>query len=88
MTEITLTLKNKVGLHARPAAEMIKTAAKFKSKIALTGNEKQANAKSIITVLSLGLKRGDSLTISADGADEREAIQALSELIRSNFHED
>lgn len=88
MTQATLTLMNKIGLHARPAAELIKTAAKFQSKITLEGKNRQADAKSIIMVLSMGLRQGDSLTITADGPDEEEAIRALRELVESKFHEE
>ena len=88
MTQAVVTLSNPTGLHARPASELIKAAAKFQSKIVLNGNGKRADAKSIIMVLALGLKKGDSMTISADGPDETEAISALQELAAENFHEE
>ncbi len=88
MTQTIVTLSNPTGLHARPASELIKAAAKFNCKIILNGNGKRADAKSIIMVLALGLKKGDSMTISADGPDENEAISALEELVAEKFHEE
>lgn len=87
MKQISLTLTNPVGLHARPAAEMVKAAAKFKSKITLEGNGRKADAKSIIMVLGMGLRQNDAITISAEGADEEAAIEILAELVKQRFHE-
>ncbi len=86
MKQTTLVLTNPTGLHARPAAEMVKAAAKFKSKIILEGNGKKADAKSIILVLGLGLRQNDSITICAEGEDEEPAIETLAELVQ-RFHE-
>lgn len=87
MVEETLILENKVGLHARPAAEMVKLASRYGSRVMLYGKGKTANAKSIISVISLGLGKGDRLTISAEGPDEEECVCSLAELVRSGFHE-
>ncbi len=87
MRERTLTLTNPTGLHARPAAEMVKAAAKFKSRITLAGNGRKADAKSIIMVLGLGLRKSDAVTICAQGEDEEAAVQMLSELVEQRFHE-
>lgn len=87
MKQISLTLTNPVGLHARPAAQMVKAAAKFKSKITLEGNGRKADAKSIIMVLGMGLRQNDVITISAEGADEEAAIEILAELVKQRFHE-
>lgn len=87
MRQISLTLTNPVGLHARPAAQMVKAAAKFKSKITLEGNGRKADAKSIIMVLGMGLRQNDVITISAEGADEEAAIEILTELVKQRFHE-
>ena len=87
MKQISLTLTNPVGLHARPAAEMVKAAAKFKSKITLEGNGRKADAKSIIMVLGMGLRQNDVITISAEGADEEAAIEILAELVKQRFNE-
>lgn len=87
MKQNTLTLTNPTGLHARPAAELVKAAAKFKSHITLEGNGKIADAKSIIMVLGLGLRQNDSITICAQGEDEEKAVQILTELVKQRFHE-
>lgn len=88
MTEVKLILTNKLGLHARPAAEFIKAASKFKCRVTIEGNGKTADAKSIILVMSMGVKRGQQLTIRADGIDENECIQFLTELIQGRFNEE
>ncbi|HHY11326.1 MAG TPA: HPr family phosphocarrier protein [Firmicutes bacterium] len=83
MVEETVVVQSKVGLHARPAALFVQTASKFKSKVTLEANGKKANGKSILQVLSLGAKKGDSLLIRAEGDDEPEALKSLVELIVS-----
>lgn len=81
MVEQTFVVKNETGLHARPASLFVQKAAKFKSVIKVKKDEKEANAKSIISVLSLGAGKGSEIVISADGADEQEAINSLIELL-------
>jgi phosphocarrier protein HPr len=81
MVEINLVLTNKLGLHARPAADFTKTAAKFNSKITLKGNGKTIDAKSILMVLTMGIRQGEQLTIIADGPDEIESIEVLKDFI-------
>jgi phosphocarrier protein HPr len=88
MIEINLTLTNKSGLHARPAAEFTKLASKFKSKIVLKGKGKVADGKSIIMVLTMGIRKGEQLTITADGPDEIESIEALQKLVEDRFNEE
>lgn len=90
MKNLELTVTNQVGLHARPAAEFVKTAAKHKSKVSvrnLTTQSDWVNAKSILKVLSLGVSENHQVEIEADGEDEEEAIAALEALIQSNFGE-
>lgn len=81
MIEVTVIVKDKVGLHARPAAVFVQAAAKFKSRITLEANGKKVVGKSILQVLSLGAKRDDSLLIRAEGDDEADAVKSLAELI-------
>lgn len=88
MVEVSLILENSVGLHARPAAEMIKLASKFKSTVTLTGAGKTVNAKSILAVLTMGLFKGDIIMIAADGPDEEECIEALKQLVLNRFGEE
>ena len=85
MIETDLTLTNKLGLHARAAAVVTRTAAEYKSSITLHGNGRTADAKSIITVMTMGVKSGDKLTIRADGPDEKESVEALKKLIENKF---
>ena len=87
MPTITLTIDHETGLHARPAALFVQTAGKFASDITVTHGERTANAKSVLTVLTLGAKQGSEVTISAEGDDAQEALDALKELIESNFGE-
>ncbi len=87
MTERTVTIANKNGLHARPAAEIVKMAAKFKSDILLVRDELEVNGKSIMGVMMLAAEYGSSLLLRADGPDETEALGAIAQLIESKFGE-
>ncbi|KGG80642.1 phosphocarrier protein HPr [Caloranaerobacter azorensis H53214] len=78
-------LKNETGLHARPASIFVKEASKYTSDIKIIKNGKEYNAKSIMGILSLGAGKGDKLTITAEGEDEKQAIQALKALVENNF---
>ena len=71
-----ITVKNEVGLHARPATYFIQKANEFKE-------ERRVNAKSLLGVLSLGIMKGTTVTLIADGSDEKEAVDALAELIEN-----
>jgi len=87
MPEITLTIQNKVGLHARPASIFVREASKFKSVIKVRNGEREANAKSILSVLTLGADMGTVITLSAEGEDADQALQALQALHATNFGE-
>ena len=80
-------VQNQVGLHARPATFFIQKANEFKSSIWVEKEERRVNAKSLLGVLSLGIVKGTSINLIADGPDEKEAVEALIELISSNFSE-
>ena len=85
-----IKIVNPTGLHARPASDFVATAKKFTSKIKikdLTADEKPANAKSILTVLALGLAKGTEAEITAEGEDEEQAVESLAALIESGFGE-
>ena len=82
-----VVIKNQVGLHARPATFFIQKANEFKSSIWVEKEERRVNAKSLLGVLSLGIVKGTTINIIADGADEDSAIETLSELIDSDFNE-
>ena len=82
-----LSFNNEVGLHARPATFFIQKANEFKSGIWVEKDERRVNAKSLLGVLSLGITKGTTITLLADGSDEKEAVAALSELVFGNFGE-
>lgn len=82
-----IIVHNQVGLHARPATFFIQKANEYKSNIKIFREEKEANAKSLLGVLTLGITKGTSVTITAEGSDEQEAVEGLVELINSNFAE-
>ena len=80
-----ITLQNEVGLHARPATFFIQKANEFKSLITVSKDDRKVNAKSLLGVLSLGIIKGTTVTLTADGPDEEEAVKELEALIMSNF---
>lgn len=80
-----ITLVNSVGLHARPATFFIQKANSYRCSVWIENNSRRANAKSLLGVLSLGVRKGDSVTLIADGVDENEAIEGLCDLILSGF---
>ena len=85
--EMTVTLLNKVGLHARPATQFVQTAARFDSTITIACGMRRANAKSILQVLRLGAGGGADITLQAEGADADDALAALKQLIADKFGE-
>ncbi len=85
--EVQLTLTNPTGLHARPASLFVQTAARYQANTRAAGHGKETDATSIIGVLSLGMRQGDTITIRASGVDAQAAIEALSELVHANFYE-
>ena len=87
MVSSEVAVQNAVGLHARPATFFIQRANEFKSSIWVEKDERRVNAKSLLGVLSLGIVKGTSISIIADGSDEEEAVKTLVELIESNFSE-
>lgn len=87
MIKQSITIKNKSGLHMRPASIFVKTAKGFTSNIAVVKEEKEYNAKSVTKVLSASVKNGDTIELTADGEDEQEAIEALVSAINSGLGE-
>jgi phosphocarrier protein HPr len=87
MLERTVTIQNRNGLHARPAAEIVKTAARFTSEITLIRDDLEVNGKSIMGVMMLAAEFGSQLVLRVDGPDEQAAIDALAALIESKFGE-
>lgn len=88
MKEETITVTNKIGLHARPAALLVKTSAAFASEVTLAKADKAFNAKSILTVMAAGVRQGDTVTVRASGDDEAAAVAAVVALFKSNFGEE
>lgn len=82
-----VVINNQVGLHARPATFFIQKANEFKSSIWIEKEERRVNAKSLLGVLSLGIVKGTSVTIIADGVDESAAIATLAALVENEFSE-
>ena len=87
MLERTVQIVNKNGLHARPAAEIVKISAKFQSEITLVKDGMEVNGKSIMGVMMLAAECGSSLLMRADGDDADAALDALATLITNKFGE-
>ena len=88
MPEITLKIEHKAGLHARPAAMFVQTANKYKAAIKVRHGKREANAKSIMGILTLGASQGAEVTVHAEGNDAEQALSGLRELVESNFGEE
>ena len=80
-----VTVKNSVGLYARPATYFIQKANEFKSSIWVEKEERRVNAKSLLGILSLGVVGNTAIKIIADGTDEKEAVESLVKLVESGF---
>ena len=83
-----VTVKNSVGLHARPATFFIQKANSFKSSIWVEKDDRRVNAKSLLGILSLGVTEGTTITLIADGADESVALKGLADMIENGFKMD
>ncbi|RJQ44949.1 MAG: HPr family phosphocarrier protein [Anaerolineaceae bacterium] len=80
-------IKHEIGLHARPAAMFVQSASKYQADICVTYNGKEANGKSLLSVLGLGITKNAPITIHAVGQDSQAALQELQALIDGNFGE-
>ena len=87
MVERSVQIVNKNGLHARPAAEVVKASSKFKSEITIVRDDLEVNGKSIMGVMMLAAEFGATLTIRANGPDAQQAVDAIAELIAHRFGE-
>lgn len=85
MTEFKYVITDELGIHARPAGMLVKEAKKFASTIKLATVAKTVDAKGIMGVMSLGAKKGDEVTVTADGADEADAAAALETFFKANL---
>lgn len=88
MTTKTVTIKNRAGIHARPAALIAQTANRFASEILIEREDTRINAKSIMGIITMAASYNSTLTICADGADEKEAVGAIETLFENKFEED
>ncbi|MCA9975859.1 MAG: HPr family phosphocarrier protein, partial [Anaerolineales bacterium] len=88
MKELTITIQNPTGLHARPAKVFVNTAKQYQSDIRVHHGAKKANAKSVISVLTLGVEKGGEICITADGPDEDEALAVLKDAVETGLGDD
>ncbi|MCL2762811.1 MAG: HPr family phosphocarrier protein [Treponema sp.] len=88
MTEQIVTISNRAGVHARPAAMVVQTTKNFKCNIYFERGDKHINAKSIMGVITLGATFGTHIKITAEGEDEQDAVKALVRLFESKFEEE
>lgn len=87
MISNTIEIINKLGLHARASAKLTQTASRFPCDVRISRNERKVNAKSIMGVMMLAASRGTTVTLETDGEQEKEAMDALVELINNRFDE-
>ncbi len=87
MMEKNFTVKNRLGLHARPAALFVQTTNKFSSSIKVRKGDQEVDGKSIMGLMMLAAEEGSSLAIIANGADEKEALSTLEKLFHERFGE-
>jgi phosphocarrier protein HPr len=87
MAERSVQIVNKHGLHARPAAEVVKSASRFKSEITISRDDLEVNGKSIMGVMMLAAEYGATITLRATGPDADDALDALASLVASRFGE-
>ncbi len=87
MTERTLEIKNKLGLHARAAAKLVHVAARFKCDIKVRKGDEEVDGKSILGILLLAAGRGSQILVKADGEDETGALDAIQALVDAKFDE-
>ena len=88
MTEVTVIVPNRLGIHARPAALIVRAAVEFDCDVWIESPADKVNAKSIMGVMTLAASGGTSIIVSADGNEENEAVQAVVEVIKSGFGEE
>jgi len=88
MMQKELTVQNRLGLHARPAALVVSEASKFRSEIHLSKDDVEINAKSIMGVMMLAAEKGSRILVTACGEDEQQAVEAIEALFASKFDED
>lgn len=88
MTTKQLTVLNKLGIHARPAAQFVRVAGRFQSDVTVEKDDESVDGKSIMGLMMLAVGCGAVIKVTADGPDEEETLQALQELVEGKFGED
>lgn len=88
MYEITTEIANQLGLHARAAAKLSHLANSFNSEISIIYNDVRVNAKSLLGILTLAASVGNNITVNAEGSDEKDAVEAIRDLIDRKFDEE
>ena len=88
MTSQEVTVVNQLGMHARAAAKFVHLATRYEARVKVARDRREMDGKSIMGILLLAAARGSTITISADGADERDAVAALVALVQTGFGED
>lgn len=85
MKEIKYIIQDEMGIHARPAGQLVKEAAQFESSIIIKSGEKEADAKKVIRVMSLAVKQGNEITVVCDGYDELLAVETMERFLIENL---
>jgi phosphocarrier protein len=85
MKEFTYTVKDKVGIHARPAGMLVKLVKEYSSDVYIEKGDKRIKADRLIAIMNMGIKNGDTVTVTIEGDDEKEAYKALYSFFESNL---
>jgi len=88
MTSQAVTVVNQLGMHARAAAKFVHLATRYEARVRVASDQREMDGKSIMGILLLAAARGSTITISAEGSDERDAVDALVALVQGGFGED
>ena len=88
MIEKEIKINNQTGLHARPAALLVEVANRYNAKLTISYGTKEANLKSIVSLMSLAVGTGEEVTIKGQGSDAQEAVDKISEIIKNDFTEE
>lgn len=85
MKTVTYTIKDQMGIHARPAGLLVKEVGKYNSTVTLSNGTKEADAKRLMAIMALGIKQGQSVTFKIEGADEAEAAAGIEAFLKANL---
>ncbi len=85
MKEFTFTVQDPMGIHARPAGLLVKEAKKFASAVTIAKGDKSTDMKKLLALMGLGIKQGETVTVTVEGADEDAAAEAVEKFLKENF---